>query len=130
MTQISIPVLEPGTLKHFEEIKKKWETRLDEKKQSLEVSKIQLKEIIKSQTEKEVTFSESLKQFAANRGATLLFIVIAVVVVCLFFYLFWRLIVHFSSYNQKASKPFLTWLSTQRPSYFPSLPFSCFKCEK
>ncbi len=106
MEQVSIQELEKDTLAHFEERKKKWQNRLEEKKQSLEVSKVQLKELLKSQTEKKVSVLESFKEFFENRGTTLLFVVIAVLVVCLFFYLFWKAVIWITYYKQEGKKTF------------------------
>ena len=59
-------------LAEFERIASKWRGQLVENQHLLEVAQLQLDEMIKSQSAKEVSLGEHIQQFAAGRGATLL----------------------------------------------------------
>lgn len=64
--------LEKEALVEFERIDKKWQDQREENRHLLEVAQLQLDEMIKSQTAKEISVGEHIQQFAAGRGATLL----------------------------------------------------------
>lgn len=64
--------LEKEALVEFERIDKKWQDQREENRHLLEVAQLQLDEMIKSQTAKEISAGEHIQQFAAGRGATLL----------------------------------------------------------
>ncbi|MBS0498257.1 MAG: hypothetical protein JSR51_11495 [Proteobacteria bacterium] len=63
---------EKEALIEFERIVGKWQSQLEENQHLLEVAQLQLDEMIKSQSAKEVSLGEHIQQFAAGRGATLL----------------------------------------------------------
>lgn len=63
---------EKEALMEFERIVGKWQSQLEENQHLLEVAQLQLDEMIKSQSAKEVSLGEHIQQFAAGRGATLL----------------------------------------------------------
>ena len=63
---------EKEALAEFERISKKWNDQLLENQHLLEVAQLQLEEMIKSQSAKEISLGEHVQQFAAGRGATLL----------------------------------------------------------
>lgn len=63
---------EKEALTEFERIAGKWQNQLEENQHLLEVVQLQLDEMIKSQSVKEVSLGEHIQQFAAGRGATLL----------------------------------------------------------
>ncbi|MEK7844720.1 MAG: hypothetical protein AAB259_03065, partial [Pseudomonadota bacterium] len=64
--------LEKEALVEFERIDKKWQDQREENRHLLEVAQLQLDEMIKSQTAKEISVGEHIQQFAAGRGATML----------------------------------------------------------
>jgi len=64
--------LEKEALVEFERIDKKWQDQREENRHLLEVAQLQLDEMIKSQTAKEISAGEHIQQFATGRGATLL----------------------------------------------------------
>ena len=64
--------LEKTALLEFERIERKWRDQLKINQHLLEVAQLQLDEMIKSQSAKEISFGEHVMQFAAGRGATLL----------------------------------------------------------
>ena len=63
---------EKEALAEFERIAGKWHSQLVENQHLLEVAQLQLDEMVKSQSAKEVSLGEHIQQFAAGRGATLL----------------------------------------------------------
>lgn len=73
--------LEQQALREFERIEKKWQDQLKENNHLLEVARLQLDEMVKSQTAKEISVGEHIAQFASGRGATLLMAVAAFVAV-------------------------------------------------
>ena len=96
-------------LEQFEQINKKWQNELQENNHLLSVAQLQLDEMVKSQTAKEVSVGEHFKQFATGRGATLLMVLVAFVTVYLSMSLFWKIIMRFS-----ARKPNEKWGYYQR----------------
>lgn len=70
--EINKASFEKEALAEFERISKKWNDQLLENQHLLEVAQLQLEEMIKSQSAKEISLGEHVQQFAAGRGATLL----------------------------------------------------------
>lgn len=81
MSGINKHGLEQPALREFERIEKKWKEQLKENNHLLEVAQLQLDEMIKSQSAKEISVAEHIAQFASGRGATLLMALAAFVVV-------------------------------------------------
>lgn len=73
--------LDQQALREFERIEKKWRNQSKENNHLLEVAQLQLDEMIKSQSAKEISFGEHVAQFAAGRGATLVLAIAAFVAV-------------------------------------------------
>lgn len=73
--------LDQQALREFERIEKKWRNQSKENNHLLEVVQLQLDEMIKSQSAKEISFGEHIAQFAAGRGATLVLAIAAFVAV-------------------------------------------------
>ncbi len=106
---------EKEALVEFERIDKKWRDQREENKHLLEVAQLQLDEMIKSQTAKEVSFGEHIKQFAAGRGITLLMALTAFIAVYLSMLLLLK---------------FLKWISNRREeekrSYYQRIITLCY----
>ncbi len=77
-------------LEQFEQINEKWRYELQENNHLLGVAKLQLDEMVKSQTANEISFIDHIKQFAAGRGATLFMALAAFVAVYFFMSLLWK----------------------------------------
>lgn len=67
--------------REFERIERKWRDQSKENNHLLEVAQLQLDEMIKSQSAKEISFGEHITQFATGRGATLVLAIAAFVAV-------------------------------------------------
>lgn len=72
IAQFDRQALESAALHQFEKIEKKWRDELLETNHLLEVTQMQLDEMLKSHTAKEISMTEHIKQFFFGRGATLL----------------------------------------------------------
>ncbi len=107
MARINKNGLEIDALEKFEQIKQKWQNLLEENNRLLEVAELQLDAMVKAQTEREVSFSDQIKQFATGRGATLLMSVMAFVVVYFSLLLLWKGTIWICTRKQK-----------NEPSYF------------
>lgn len=70
--EINTAGFEKEAYAEFERISKKWNVQLLDNQHLLEVAQLQLEEMIKSQSAKEISLGEHIQQFAAGRGATLL----------------------------------------------------------
>lgn len=81
LTKINKQGFEKEALIEFERIDAKWKDQQEDTKHLLEVAQLQLDEMIKSQSAKEISMSEHARQFAAGRGATLLMALAAFVAV-------------------------------------------------
>ena len=73
--------LEKLALLEFERIEKKWKDQLQENNHLLEVAQLQLDEMIRSQSAREVSLGEHVAQFLTGRGATLLMAITAFITV-------------------------------------------------
>ena len=85
--------LEPETLTQFERIEKKWRDELQESNHLLEVAQLQLNEMLKSQTAREVSIHEHIQQFVVGRGTTLLLSILTFVTVFFSLQLIWKAVV-------------------------------------
>lgn len=107
MTRINKDGLEIDALEKFEQIKQKWQNLLEENNRLLGVAELQLDGMVKAQTEREVSISDRIKQFATGRGTTLLMSVMAFVVVYFSLLSLWKGIIWVSTRKQE-----------NKPSYF------------
>lgn len=82
--------LEQDALKQFEHIRQKWQSLLEDSKHQLNVAQIQLDGMIAAQSEKQLTLSEHIKQFATGRGTTILMAVLAAFSVFFVMSLIWK----------------------------------------
>ncbi|UJP05657.1 MAG: hypothetical protein LZF61_01390 [Nitrosomonas sp.] len=73
--------LEKSALLEFERIEKKWQDQLQDNNHLLEVAQLQLDEMVKSQSAKEISLGEHIAQFASGRGATLFMAIAAFIAV-------------------------------------------------
>ncbi|WP_297325216.1 hypothetical protein [Nitrosomonas sp.] len=81
LAKINKQGFEKEALIEFERIDKKWKDQQEDTKHLLEVAQLQLDEMIKSQSAREISLSEHARQFATGRGATLLMALAACVAV-------------------------------------------------
>lgn len=81
LTKINKQGFEKEALIEFERIDKKWKDQQEDTKHLLEVAQLQLDEMIKSQSAKEISMGEHVRQFAAGRGVTLLMALAAFIAV-------------------------------------------------
>ena len=73
--------LEKPALLEFERIEKKWKDQLRGNNHLLEVAQLQLDEMIRSQSAREISIGEHVAQFLTGRGATLLMAIMAFITV-------------------------------------------------
>lgn len=107
MANINKSGLEGEALERFEQINKKWQNLLEEKKHLLEVAQLQLNEILKSQGESKVSISEHIKQFVTGRGATLFFALMVFIAVYVSSRLLWKVILMVSKRKPEEESTYL-----------------------
>lgn len=81
ISKINTKGFEKEALMEFERIDRKWRDQLDKNRHLLEIAQLQLDEMIKSQSAKEVSVGEHIEQFAMGRGTTLLMALTAFIAV-------------------------------------------------
>lgn len=112
MARINKDGLEIDALEKFEQIKQKWQNLLEENNRLLEVAELQLDGMIKAQTEREVSISDQIKQFATGRGTTLLMSVMAFVIVYFSLLSLWKGIIWISTRKQENKSSYFQRITT------------------
>lgn len=101
IARINKEKLEEDTLEKFEQINKKWREQLEENNHLLSVARLQLDEMIRSETANKISFGEHAKQFATGRGATIFMALVAFIAVYFSMSLIWKGVI---------------WVSVRKPS--------------
>lgn len=81
ISKINTKGFEKEALMEFERIDRKWRDQLEKNRHLLEIAQLQLDEMIKSQSAKEISVGEHIEQFAMGRGTTLLMTLTAFITV-------------------------------------------------
>lgn len=106
ISKINKQDFEKEALAEFERIDEKWRDQLDENNHLLEVAQLQLDEMVKSQSAKEISIGEHIKQFATGRGVTLLMALAAFVAVYFSMLLLLKLLKWIGNRNEEARRTY------------------------
>lgn len=112
MVRINKNELEEDALENFEHIKQKWQNLLVENEKLQRIAELQLDGMIKAQTEKEVSISKQIEQFATGRGTTLLMAVMAFIVVYFSLLSLWKGIIWISTRKQEIKQSYFQRITT------------------
>ena len=106
ISKINKQGFEKEALAEFERIDKKWRDQLEENKHLLEVAQLRFDEMVKSQSAKEISIGEHIKQFATGRGATLLMALAAFAAVYISMLLLLRLLKWISNRKEETRRTY------------------------
>lgn len=98
--------LEKPALLEFERIEKKWKNQLQENNHLLEVAQLQLDEMIRSQSAREISIGEHVAHFLTGRGATLLMAIMAFITVYFAMLLIQKLFGWISRYKENEKRTY------------------------
>lgn len=106
ISKVNTQDFEKEALMEFEHIDRKWRGQLDKSRHLLEIVQLQYDEMIKSQSAKEVSVAEHIKQFATGRGATLLMALVAFIMVYFSMLLLLKLLGWLSNRNEDQKRTY------------------------
>jgi len=106
ISKINKQGFEKEALAEFERIDKKWRDQLEENKHLMEVAQLRFDEMVKSQSAKEISIGEHIKQFATGRGATLLMALAAFAAVYISMLLLLRLLKWISNRKEETRRTY------------------------